>query len=347
MYEFALDLHEQLDSGGDLVWSPYSVVSALALVTEGARGRTREELARLLPGDLRLAEAAALEDVEIAVANTLWLREGLPIEEAYERAVAAYPGSAAYNAPFRTDPDRARQAINTDVEKTTHELIKNLLPAGAVGTDTAAVVVNALYLKAGWLRAFAKKDTLPAPFHGPGGRRRVPMMRQVERMPYAEADGWRMVTLPADGGVVADILLNEEAGEEAAPSAATLRRLYGAARSVRVDLAVPRFRVEGRASLTDPLRRQGVTTAFTDDADFSGMTPERVLIDRVEHKAVLDVDEQGFEGAAATAVVMVLASMDLSRPVEFRADRPFLVIVRHPATDTVYFLARVTEPAAE
>jgi serine protease inhibitor len=341
MYEFALELHGRLAAEGDLVWSPYSVASALALVTEGAQGRTRDELVRLLPDDLRLAEAAALEDAEIAVANTLWLREGLPIEKSYEQAVAAYPGSAAHSAPFPTDPEGAREAINADVEKTTHELIKDLLPAGAVGRSTAAVVVNALYLKAAWQRTFATGDTRPAPFHGPGGRRRVPMMRQTGRMPYAEADGWRMVTLQAGGGVVADVLL----GEEAAPSAATLRRLYGAARSVKVALSVPRFKVESKASLTDPLQRLGVTTAFTEDADFSGMTPARVLIDRIEHKAVLDVDEQGFEGAAATAAVMVLASVETSRPVEFRVDRPFLVIVRHPATDTVYFLARVTEPA--
>src|SRR5262245_26354103 len=112
MYEFALSLHERLSgpsAESGLVWSPYSVVAALALIREGARGRTREELDRVLPPDLRLAEAAAPADAEIAVTNTLWLREGLPIEESYERAVAGFPGSAAYNAPFRGDPEKARQ----------------------------------------------------------------------------------------------------------------------------------------------------------------------------------------------------------------------------------------------
>jgi serine protease inhibitor len=152
-----------------------------------------------------------------------------------------------------------------------------------------------------------------------------------------------MVTLGAGGGVVADVLLGPEG---AAPSPEELRRLHDAARRVKVELAVPKFRVESGTSLAGPLGALGVTTPFTDDADFSGISAAPLRIDRAEHKAVLDVDERGLEGAAATALVMVPAGMDLSRPVEFRADRPFLVMVRHPATEAVYFLARVTEPAA-
>jgi serpin B len=344
MYAFALNLHQRLASEGDLVWSPYSVASALGLAATGARGRTYDELARALgaaPDELNIAEAAALADAEIAVANTLWLREGMRIEEAYQRAAGGFPGAALHNADFAGDAEGARQAINAEVAKTTRELIRDLLPAGSLDARTVSVIVNALYLKVAWQHTFAKADTVPIPFHGPGGRRRVPMMRRTGHMPYAEADGWRMVTLAAGGGVVADVLLGPERGEL---SPELLRRLYASARSVKVALSMPRFRVESQASLAGPLGALGVTTAFTDDADFSGMTPEPVRIDRVEHKAVLDVDEEGFEGAAATAVIMVPAGMDMSRPVEFRVDRPFLVLVRHPATEAVYFLARVTEP---
>jgi|1185.fasta_scaffold01305_2 serine protease inhibitor len=344
MYDFALSLTRKLASEGNLVWSPYSVASALGLAAAGARGRTYDELERVLgaaPDGLGLAEAAALTDAEIAVANTLWLREGLPVQEAYERAAGGFPGAAVRGADFAGDAERVRQTINAEVAKATRELIRDLLPAGSVDRYTAAVIVNALYLKVAWQHTFAERDTVPAPFHGPGGRRRVPTMRRTGHMPYAEAGGWRMVTLPAGGGVVADVLLGPEDGEL---SPELLRALYDTARSVKVELSVPKFRIESQASLAAPLGALGVTTAFTDDADFSGMTPERLRIDRVEHKAVLDVDEEGFEGAAATAVIMVPAGMDLSRPVEFHVDRPFLVVVRHPATEAVYFLARVTEP---
>lgn len=348
MYGFALGLHRRLApaGSGDFVWSPYSVASALALAAAGARGGTYEELRGALgaaPADLRLGEAATVGgDAEIAVANTLWLREGLPVEEEYERAVRGFPGAAVHSAGFATDPELARQAINAEVAKTTRELVKDLLPAGTIDLSTAAVIVNALYLKAAWHTPFFRNATVPVPFHAPGGRRRVPMMRRTGHMAYAEADGWRMVTLAAAGGLAADILMQDE---PAIPAPETLRRLYDATRHVKVDLTVPKFRVESHAGLTEPLRALGVRTAFTDDADFSGISPERLRIDRVEHKAVLDVDEDGFEGAAATAAVMVPAGMDLSTPVVFRVDRPFLVVVRHPPTGAVYFLAQVTDPA--
>lgn len=345
MYAFALDLNRRLATTGNLVWSPYSVASALALAALGARGRTYDELAGALgkaPGELGLGAAAALDGAEVAVANTLWLRKGLPIEEAYERAVRDLPGAALHTADFAASPDRARQAINADVTKTTRELIRDLLPPGSVDERTNAVIVNALYLKAAWFEVFIKSETTPMPFHAPGGDRTVPMMRRTGHMRYAEEGGWRVVTLAAAGRLVVDVLL----GEGEAPSPELLRRLYEGTRTVKVALSLPRFRVESRAGLAEPLGALGVTTAFTDDADFSGLSPEPLRIDRVEHKAVLDVDEDGFEGAAATAAVMVPAGMDMSRPVEFRVDRPFLMIVRHPDTEAVHFLAQVTDPSA-
>src|SRR5690242_978251 len=182
MDDFALDLHRRLAPSGaaDLVWSPYSVASALALAAAGARGGTYEELRNALgatPDELGLAGAADLADAEIAVANTLWLRAGLPVEEAYERAVRGFPGAAVHEAGFATGAEDARQAINADVAKTTRDLVRDLLPPGTVDARTAAVLVNALYLKAAWHTPFPRSVTAPVPFHGPGGRRSVPMMR--------------------------------------------------------------------------------------------------------------------------------------------------------------------------
>jgi serine protease inhibitor len=152
------------------------------------------------------------------------------------------------------------------------------------------------------------------------------------------------VTLPTASSVVVDVLLPD--GEPVLPPAEVLAALQDNGQSTKVDLALPRFRVEEAAVLNDPLGRLGVVSAFSAEAaDFSGITEtERIFIDLVVHKAVLRVDEQGFEGAAATAVVMRLVSMDMGTPVPFHVDRPFLVLVRHPQTGAVYFVARVTEP---
>ena len=345
------ELAEQLPPAGNLVWSPYSVASALGVAAAGARGTTYDELVRALGGEPlaelggELSAAARLEDADVAVANTLWARVGLPFEDDYQRAVLGWPGGALHAADFRGDPEGSRVKINSDVEKTTHGLIKELLAGGTITPETAAVIVNALYLKVAWRQAFEEGATSARPFHAPTGRRRVPTMRQVQRMPYAAAGGWRMVTLPtAAADVVVDVFLPDaELGEI---DAGALTRLYDAAAPVQVDLALPKFRVESAATLNGPLGGLGVVTAFDpDEADFSGITPERTCVSKIVHRAVLRLDEQGFEGAAATAVVMRLASaFTPSRTVEFHVDRPFLLLVRHRSTGAGYFLARITEP---
>lgn len=355
--DFALALHKELardvPATSNLVWSPYSVASALGVTATGARGTTYDELARVLGGDLaalgaELSRAARLDDADVAVANTLWARLGLAFDDGYQQGVLGWPGGAVHAADFRRDPEGARVKINADVEKTTRGLIKELIQRGLITSDTAAVIVNALYLKVAWRQAFEKSATLPRPFYGPSGRRRVPMMRQAQRMRHAAAGGWRMVTLPTASEVVVDVLLpDDDRADLSDLGAATLTGLYDSAAPVQVDLMLPRFRAETPTTLNGPLGALGISAAFDPEAaDFTGITEaERIWIDQVVHQAVLRVDEQGFEGAAATAVVMRLAAaFGSGRTVEFHVDRPFLLFVRHPATGAIYFLARISEP---
>lgn len=349
--DFALALHHQLPGDGNLCWSPYSVAAALGLAAAGARGATRAELAGVLAPGGELAElgevlsaSASLPEAEAAVTNSLWLDRHLGCHEEYQQTVRELPGGAVRAADFRGDPDGSRQEINDDVERATRGLIKELIGRGMLSAETAAVIVNALYLKVAWQSAFPEAATKPAAFHAPSGERQVPMMRQQESFRYAAAGGWQLATLPTPSPVVVDVLLPDD---PATPlTAEVIGALQGAARPRKLDLAMPRFRVEQAATLNDPLRRLGAETPFVPRrADFSGITSdEQIFIDLVLHKAVLRADEQGFEGAAATAVVMRVVSMDLSTPVPFHVDRPFLVLVRHRQTGAVYFLAHIREP---
>jgi serine protease inhibitor len=341
--EFVLGLHAQLPAEGDLCWSPYSVSAALGLAAAGARGPTHDELITVLGGDLGelLRASTSLHEAEVAIANSLWMDGGPRFHEPYQQAVLGMPGGALHTTDFRHDPEGSRRKINEDVEQTTRGLIQELVAAGMISPETAAVIVNALYLKVAWQTAFPQ--TTSAPFRAPSGTRKVPTMRQQERMRYAAARGWRMVSVPTASEVVVDVLLPQLVG--APLTVDVLTSLYAASRATTVDLMVPRFRVESEAVLNDHLHRLGVVTAFTRDADFSGITDDaRILIDLVVHKAVLRADEQGFEGAAATAVVMRTVSMELGEPVEFHVDQPFLVLVRHPGTGAIYFVTRVVEP---
>ncbi|MTD54877.1 serpin family protein [Amycolatopsis pithecellobii] len=360
---FSLALHRAVAARGNSCFSPYSVASALGLTSQASRGAASEELVRLLAGgDADIAKQAELlraaatltesgrgEAPVLEVANTLWAAEQLPLHEDFLGELAAWPNGGVRTAPFATDPEAARQAINAAVAETTHDLIPELLEPGDVKADTVASLVNALYLKVAWQHRFRDEQTEDGDFHSPSGIRRVPMMRQTESFGYAARDGWQVVDLPGAGGVRATILLpdGELSAQEPELDAHGLAALLSAVRNRQVRLTMPKVSLEARAALKPVLAELGVRTMFSArDSDFTPLTPDpRVFVDEVIHQAVLRLDEQGLEGAAATAVVMrLLAAVGPVDPVEVVVDRPFLLLVRHAETGVVYFFARVVEP---
>ncbi|RBM21732.1 serpin family protein [Prauserella sp. PE36] len=358
---FALAVHRAAAGAGNACYSPYSAASALGLVTSAARGVTAEEAAALLAGSVEgaaeqagmLREAAELtpragqEEPVLEVSNTLWAWDGLALKRDFLTELASWPSGGVAGAPFVEDPEAARAAINADVAKATRELIPELLPQGTVGEDTVATLVNALYLRVAWTYPFREAETADSDFHAPSGTRRVPMMRQSERLSYAERHGWRLVSLPAVGDVEAVVLLpdGELAEQESTMDEDLLADLLSAKRGAMVNLSLPRLSLDVRTGLKPVLRSLGVHTMFTPEADFGGLTDDpRLLVSDVLHQAVLRLDEAGLEGAAATAVAMRLVSMPVGEPVTVTVDRPFLLLVRRSGTGAVYFLARVVEP---
>ncbi|MQA11996.1 MAG: serpin family protein [Pseudonocardiaceae bacterium] len=362
---FTLALHRALATGdGNACWSPYSVASALGLTSQAARGDTRAELLELLTGDREaefgkhaelLASAAALEPPRsasaeapvLAVSNTLWAADELPLNPDFGVDLAGWPGAKVASAPFGRDPEGARKQINADVAETTRELIPELIPPQAIRPDTVAALVNALYLRVAWKHRFAEEHTEPAPFHSPGGAREVATMRQTEQLGYAARDGWQVVQLPAEGGVQAVVLLPDGELSAAEPTldVPRLAELLDAPEPARVDLRMPKLDLGANAELTAPLAGLGVRSVFSPAADLTGLSPDpRLVVSSVLHESVLKLDEDGLEGAAATAVLMRLVSMPTGTPIEVRVDRPFLLLVRHAETGAVYFLCRVVEP---
>lgn len=361
---FALALHRVVatEPTENACWSPFSVASALGLVASGAAGDTRAELARLLLGDAD-ADVAALRELlgaaaeldrpldraekpVLAVANTLWADLAIEIRDEFSSGLADWSGGAVRNAPFSAEPGKARDMINADVAETTRDLIPELVPDGAITAETVAAVVNALYLKCAWVNRFTADATRLRPFHGPHGTVEVPTMELSEQLDYAAVDGWQVVRLPGVGGVEAVVLLPDGELHTVEPELddALLTRLLDAPRPAQVVLHLPSVNVSSQAELTDALVELGVRTMFTNDADFSGISPSALAVQSVIHEAVLKLDEEGLEGAAATAVMMRLLSMPLGDPVQVDVDRPFLLLVRHRDTGALYFVARVVRP---
>lgn len=352
--EFALRLDAELaEPDASRVWSPYSVAAALGLTASGAAGRTREELTALLGADLdghlaALDRAVAAgqneEGPDLATMTGLYVRQDLPLRPGFEARLRARPESGVYTADFEGDPEGVRHGVNSDVSKVTRGLITELLGPGTVSRDLEAMLVNALWVRLLWTTPFEAKRTRPRLFHTAAGGREVPMMHRRGRLPYAEAAGWRMATLEGEHGLELDLLLpaDEDARPARAPGPRELTALYRAASSTDVQLALPRFELTHRRELVPPLAGAGVRTAFGRDADLSGISERPLKVDRIIHQARLRVDERGAEGAAATAVMMTLASAVPAQPVHFTADRPFVFVLRR--REAVLFLGRVADP---
>jgi serpin B len=241
--------------------------------------------------------------------------------------------------------------INDWVAEQTEDRIEDLIPPGVLGAATRLVLTNAIYFNAAWAQPFEASATQDEAFHLlDGGQVTVPMMHQTESFGYLAGDGYQAVELPYEGHELSMvILLPDEGGFEAFEAgldAAQVEAILQETSDRQVALALPRFEFEAQFSLADTLGAMGMPDAFSDQANFSGMTGTRDLfISAVIHKAFVAVDEEGTEAAAATAVVMVEGAMP-AEPLEVRVDRPFLFLIRDIQTGTVLFLGRVMDPAA-
>ncbi len=371
---FGADLYGQLPTAGNLVFSPASIATALRLVLLGARGETAAQVAAALhlpsphdagpglrAGSALLGDLAAGE-LTLRAPNTVWLQSGLPLEPGLTAALAAAAAVALRDADFRGAADQARREINQFIAEQTEGKISDLLSPGVIDPDTRLVLASAVYLKAAWAHPFRPGATQNAPFHPDMGTQlTVPTMRVQARLRYLRGDGFQAVELPyADARLGMVIVLPDGSagpgtGAPAAHGPGTavypgpLGGLLAGLAPRQVSLALPRFRVTSGFGLRPVLAALGMPLAFSPEADFSGITAaQRLRIDEVVHKAYVNVNEEGTEAAAATALVMTASAriMDPEPPVEMVVDRPFLFAITDPQTGLPLFLGRVTDPAA-
>jgi serine protease inhibitor len=363
---FGADMYQVLaEDAADTVFSPASVASALRLALCGARGRTATELARVLhleggpdaaASGLRSMSAwpgGAPGSVTLRAPNTVWVQSGLPLRAEFTARLNEAAAMFA-TADFAGSPETARTEINRVIAEQTEGKVTGLLPAGAVSRLTRLVLANAVYLKAAWSVPFPADATSDAPFYPDGRDRRgltVRMMRGTAPRAYLRGDGYQAVLLPyLDASLAMAVVLPDGPLAALRPKVAAVGLgglLAGTARH-QVALSLPRFRLEASFDLIPALRRLGVTEAFGDDADFSGITEaEPLRIGAVAHKAYVDVDEHGTEAAAATAVAMTaLAAFRAPPPATMVVDRPFLFAIIDTATSLPLFLGQVSHPGA-
>ena len=369
---FGAGLYAALRAPGNLVMSPVSIALALRLALLGARGDTAAELAAALrlagpeqaAEDLRVLSARldglAGGPVTLRAPATLWVQAGLPLQPGYTAALAGLVSVSVHDADFARAAEAAREEINALIAAQTSGKITGLLAPHTVNAATRAVLASAIYLKAAWARPFPAGATADGPFHPEPGRTvDGPLMHLAARLRYRRGDGYQVVELPYADGPLAMLIVLPDGGlgpvEErlAAGGVAGLAGGSGTGpdglgpRPVR--LALPKFRVTSVLDLRAALTALGAGRMFRDDADFSGLTQAMPLhVSAVAHKAYLDVDEQGTEAAAATAVVArPMARIATGEPpVELVVDRPFLYAITDTGSGRPLFLGRVTDPTA-
>jgi len=369
---FALDLYAQVrGEKGNLFFSPYSISSALAMTWAGARGETASEMAaalqlpagwRTAPDEAHAAFAgfAARLNAEgkpyaMAVANSLWGQKGYEFVPDFLGLLKRQYGAGLEEVDFAKDTEGARKAINVWVEQKTKDRIKDLIPPGTLQALTRLVLVNAIYFKGTWESPFEKQGTRDADFFvTPARKVRAPTMRQVEHVRYAEAPDAQAVELPYKGGDLAMVILLPKqrgglAALEKSLTAQTLAKRLEALKVENVAVSLPRYTMTWSSGLAKVLGAMGMVRAFDGQkADFTGINAgkEPFWISEVIHKAFVEVNEEGTEAAAATAVV-AMGGAAPAKPVEFRADHPFLFLIRDTASGAILFMGRLVDPTAK
>lgn len=369
---FAIDLYRKLgESPGNLFFSPVSLSSALAMTAAGAAGETAEEMAEVLhfpadvesvhPSHAALAESlglgAALGGYQLAVANRLWGQPGFDFEEEFLAVCSQFYGAGFETLDFTRAPEEARATINRWVEERTAKRIQDLLPPGSIAALTRLVLTNAVYFKGDWQEQFDRQSTEQAPFYAARKEPvQVPLMSRKGDYPYARFPDLQVLEVPYAGDDLAMVVLLPTARDglgalEAQLDPQKLTGWLGALAQREVTVYLPRFEMKTGFSLKDTLGEMGMPSAFIppregdpESADFSRMTGGRDLfIDGVFHKAFVKVNEEGTEAAAATGVTMSLTSMPLE-PEVFRADHPFVFLVRDRVTGIILFMGRLADP---
>jgi len=364
---FALDLYGRLrGQKGNLFFSPYSISTALAMACGGARGNTEKQMAQVLhfpsvpkethAGLKRLqSELDAVEkkgDVALSVANALWAEKDYKFLKAYLDLVKECYDAALNHVDFKTACEAARKEINAWVEKRTKDKIKDLLKPGVVDATTRLVLTNAIYFKGAWDDPFEKECTRPKPFHLSSRQKvDVPTMVQSDEFGYAETDALQALEMPYRGEELSMVVLLPKKVDglsdlEAKLTAANLTAWLGQIRKTEVVVFLPKFKLTCELGLAQTLGAMGMPDAFAyGPADFSGMDGTRELfISAVIHKAFVDVNERGTEAAAATAVAVAMGAAPGDPPPKFRADHPFLFLIRHRPSGSILFLGRLSNP---
>ena len=336
----------------------------------GARGQTEKEMAQVLHFSLEQnslhfsfsklqSHLNTIQNkgyIKLSIANSLWAQEGYRFLDTFLDLNKKYYDAGLNFVDFATKTEEARKTINIWVENKTQRKIKELIKPRMVDSLTTLVLCNAIYFKGNWLSRFDKKRTAAADFHvSPEETIKVPMMRQKSAFKFKNFGNFSAIELPYENNDLSMIIFLPEAvgglaDFEQGLTGGTVKKWIDdllKSRGREISVSLPEFKATCEFQLAKVLSEMGMPGAFLlPPADFSGMTGKKDLfIGNVIHKAFVDVNEEGTEAAAATAVVV--QRLAVIRPLLFRANHPFVFLIRENQTGSILFIGRMVNPTAQ
>ncbi|MFC6205638.1 serpin family protein [Psychrobacter urativorans] len=365
--QFAVAMYQQINGQPDqadknVFFSPYSLSTAMAMLYAAAEGETKAQIQKTFyyPSmDILNPNSGALynqfnkpnPDYKLATLNDLWMQQGLTPTKSYVDAVQRYYGGQVTTLDFEGNPNPSRLIINKKIAQHTNQLIPELLPEGSIKPITVAVLTNAVYFKGDWEMPFEVQSTSEQPFYNHvSTSSNVKMMQLQEDFGYSEDKQVQIVQLPYKGEGLSMLVVLPKSKDKAAMqqlvrdlSADKITQWNKDLVTQEVNLYLPKFRLEESYKMKDLLTDMGMPKAFQKGADFNLFedgTPTK--IDNVYHQAVVIVDEKGTEAAAATGIVAVAVSAP-APPVIFKADHPFIFMIKDNKTDAILFLGQVNK----
>jgi serpin B len=349
-------------------YSPYSIFTALAMAYEGAEGNTADEMADVLNIEQDNTsfhhyvqnlynKFNGNDEYNISTANALWTQYDFPILSDYVETVEEYYHAESNPIDF-SYPQNASETINQWVEEKTNDLIHDLITPDAIKPDlTKLILTNAIYFKGIWKVQFDPVNTTDQPFTlSNGDSVDVQMMNLIDTenvFNYTETDEFQLLELPYAGDSLSMVILLPKATNELSSIINSLDeesyiQCLDSMEEVELDLYLPKFTIETPLySIKNMLWDLGIHDAFSSDADFSGITGDQSLfIEYVFHKAFVDVNEEGTEAAAATAVVMTLKAVmpGENERIIFNCDHPFIYLIQDNNTNTILFMGILDDP---
>lgn len=369
---FAFDLYSTIDTdNSNLFFSPYSISSALAMVYEGAKEKTAEEIkkvfyfpeiSKLRAGYKQIYEDInkANKDYELNTGNAIWPDNDFAIKPAYISTIKNNYGGQATVLDY-SNPIESANAIDSYIRQQTKDKIKDLVTPDAINSATKLILTNAIYFKADWLNQFKKEDTFEK-----GGFKlddnktiKTPMMNDynVDNLKYLETDTMQLLELPYKGNEISMLIMLPKNGLDSIKGSLNLsqyKKLISKMEAEDINkLTLPKFKFESDYELNQTLVKLGMPLVFSQNQAnltniFTPKDQENLYVSLIKHKAFIEVDELGTEAAAATAVTMDMTTSidpEPKKEINFIADHPFIFMIKNNENNNILFIGKVLDPS--